>query len=77
MRYKASQIPLILNENDILDLGPSRVTWRHGPVGRKVLVDGRFRLEASLRSGQSRLLEAGDSVYSLQAGDDVLLVERV
>ena len=77
MRYDAAQVPLVLSENDVLDLGSARISWRHDPWGRRVLVDGPFRLEASLVSGQSRLFEAGDAVYELQAGDDVLLVEQV
>ena len=75
MRYKGTQLPLVLGENDVLDLGTARVSWQQDSQARRVVVDGTFRLEASLASGERKLFEAGNSVYMIQAGDDVLLVE--
>ena len=75
MRYGAKHVPLILTENDILDLGAARVSWRQENLGRRLFVDGALRLEALLDSGQTRCFEAGEAVYKVQAGDDVLLVE--
>lgn len=77
MIYSEFNIPLLLEETETLVFSDgARLLWRMGDGVLLVYLLGEEHHCEVLASGNEWTIRAGNGDYALQAGDNVLLVER-